>query len=250
MSKTRIHDYFHPYTRKTTTPSTSENTEQCKPSRKPSVVKATSTPPGLSIIKSFIDPIEETQLLAFLDAQTWRTDLSRRTLHYGGTYCLMAPRSASPSTRAQIEGTILTAAAMPPEFQFIIDRMLSQGLYTPDTIPEYCIVNEYTPGLGISAHVENFRFGEPVCALTLAGTDDMRFHELAGENDGSVRSGKAAKAERTGKRCDVKLERRSLMVMRGEARRSWQHEIVRGRKSGKTLGWRRVSLTFRTEVKK
>jgi len=253
MSKTRIHDYFHPYARKTTTPSTSENADpnaQGNPSKKPSAVKATSMPPGLSIIKSFIDPIEEIQLVTFLDAQAWRTDLSRRTLHYGGTYCLMAPRSASPSTRARIEGTILTAASMPPELQFIIDRMLSQGLYTPDTIPEYCIVNEYTPGLGISAHVENFRFGEPVCALTLAGADDMRFHELAGENDGSVRSGKAAKAERTGKRCDVRLEMRSLMVMTGEARRSWQHEIVRGRKSGKTLGWRRVSLTFRTELKK
>lgn len=77
----------------------------------------------------------------------------------------------------------------------------------------------------------------------------MRFYELAGEHDGSVRSGKAREAERTGRKVDVVLERRGLVVMTGEARRKWQHEIVRGRVKGKGVGWRRVSLTFRTEVK-
>ena len=88
-------------------------------------------------------------------------------------------------------------------------------------------------------------------ALTLAGGDYMRFHELREADDGSVRSGKAALAVRTGVRKDVWLERRGLCVMRGEARRSWQHEIVRGRERVKREreGWRRVSLTFRTDVK-
>lgn len=83
--------------------------------------------------------------------------------------------------------------------------------------------------------------------LTLSAGDYMRFHELVNEDDGSVRSGKAGKAERTGSKVDVWLERRGLVVMRGEARRRWQHEIVRGRKGGKVKGWRRVSLTFRVE---
>lgn len=83
--------------------------------------------------------------------------------------------------------------------------------------------------------------------MTLGAGDHMRFHELVAEDDGSVRSGKAGKAERTGRKVDVWLDRRGLVVMRGEARRKWQHEIVRGRKSGKGDGWRRVSLTFRVE---
>lgn len=205
--------------------------------------------PGLNTILDIITLEEEAALLAFLDAQRWRTDLSRRTMHYGGTYCLMPPRTATPEERKKIEGTILPAPDLPLELGFIVDRMVEHGLYTDTDRPAYCIVNEYLPGQGISAHVENFRFGEPVCSLTLAGGDNMRFHELASAHDGSVRSGKASQAPRTGRREDVWLDRRSLVVLRGDARSKWQHEVVK-RKTGKSPGWRRVSLTFRVEKRK
>jgi len=206
-------------------------------------------PPGLSLHPNFITPAEESTLLNFLDCESWRTDLSRRTLHYGGTYCLMPPRTATPSERKAIESQIYTASPIPPELDFLITRMISAGFYTERNKPAFCIVNEYLPGHGISAHVENFRFGEPVCAVTLAGSDVMRFHELEKADDGSVRTGKAGKAPRTGVKRDVWLERRGMMVMTGESRRRWQHEITRGRVKGKEGGWRRVSLTFRTDVK-
>lgn len=81
----------------------------------------------------------------------------------------------------------------------------------------------------------------------------MRFHELERRDDGSVRSGKAQVAPRTGRKIDVWMSGRSLLVMRGDARSLWQHEIVRGRKRRKESGgegeWKRTSLTFRT-VKK
>lgn len=66
--------------------------------------------------------------------------------------------------------------------------------------------------------------------------------------DGSVRSGKARKAERTGRREDVWLEGRGVMVMRGESRWRWQHEIAKGTR-GRGVGWRRVSLTFRYKAR-
>ncbi|OQO15182.1 hypothetical protein B0A48_00565 [Cryoendolithus antarcticus] len=208
------------------------------------------TLPGLSTLPSFLTSSEETSLLAFLATQKWRTDLARRCIHYGGTYCLMPPRSASPSTRKKIEAQIFKADPLPPELDFVVDRMVETGLYSEDARPEFCIVNEYSPGHGISAHVENFRFGEPVVGLTLGQADTMRLHDLVEEGDGSVRSGLAGKAARTGRKVDVVLERRGLVVMRGEARRKWQHEIVRGRMKGRGEGWRRVSLTFRVEIKK
>lgn len=163
----------------------------------------------------------------------------------------MPPRNATPAERKVIESTIYTAPPLPPELDFLLARFIERGLYTEANKPAYCIINEYLPGQGISAHVENFRFGEPVVALTLAGGDHMRFHELEGADDGSVRSGKAGQAKRTGRKCDVWLGRRGLMVMKGDARSKWQHEIVRGRKGqgGGVTGWRRVSLTFRTDVK-
>ena len=74
----------------------------------------------------------------------------------------------------------------------------------------------------------------------------MRFHELVTPDGGSVRSGKAQKAQRTGRWVDVWLPKRSLLVMNDEARWKWQHEIVRSGK-GRGKGWERVSLTFRVK---
>jgi len=212
-----------------------------------SLPEADLSVPGLSLVHKFITPAEQSPIINFLSTQPWRTDLARRTIHYGGTYCLMPPRNASPAERAAIERTIITAAPIPHELQGIIDRMVSHGLYRNDKKPAYCIVNEYLPGHGISAHVENFRFDEPVCSLTLSDGDFMRFHELSQPDDGSVRSGKAAKAQKTGRRKDVWLSSGSLVVLSGDARWRWQHEIVRGKSKGKGKGWRRVSLTFRVE---
>ncbi|KAF2432944.1 hypothetical protein EJ08DRAFT_102351 [Tothia fuscella] len=201
---------------------------------------------GLTIITNFMSSVEESIALEFLSRQPWRTDLARRVIHYGGTYCLMPPRTATPAERKMIESNILAADPIPSQLTFLLDKMVAQELYDTDRRPGYCIVNEYTETQGISAHVENFRFGEPVCALTMGDGDFMRFHELVKSDDGSVRSGKAAKAERTGRKRDVWLPPRSLLVMRGDARRKWQHEIVRGKK-GRQEGWKRTSLTFRVE---
>ncbi|KAJ9660614.1 hypothetical protein H2201_006872 [Coniosporium apollinis] len=203
---------------------------------------------GLSVLPSFVTPSEQESIITFLNNEAWRTDLSRRTIHYGGTYCLMPPKTATAAERAAIERNIIPAPPIPIELHWLIDRMVTYSLYDEHARPEYCIVNEYLPGQGISAHVENFRFGEPVCSLTLGSGDFMRFHELAAPHDGSVRSFKAAQAPRTGRREDVWLPSGSLAVLTGDARYRWQHEIVRGRK-GKEADWRRVSLTFRVEVK-
>lgn len=204
-------------------------------------------PPGLAILVDFVSTTEESELLSFFDRQKWRTDLARRTIHYGGTYCLMPPRSATPDERKRIEADIKTADALPGTLHWLVDRMVEQGLYQENARPEFCIVNEYRDAQGISAHVESFRFGEPVCALTLGCGDYVRFHELINRNDGSVRTGKAAEATKTGRKLDVWLPSRSVMVMKGKAREKWQHEIVRSRKGRFGDNWRRVSLTFRVE---
>jgi len=203
--------------------------------------------PGLRVLHDFVTAEEEQELLDFLDLQQWRVDLARRVIHYGGTYCLMPPRTATPEERKQIEKTILTAQPVPNQLDFVVSRMIGHDLYTNATAPEYCIVNEYKDRQGISAHVENFRFKSPVCGLTLSQGDWMRFHELTYPNDGSVRSGKASQAERTGRVKDVLMPRRSLLVMEGEAREKWQHEVVRSKRGRNAPDWRRVSLPFRTD---
>ncbi|KAL8667975.1 MAG: hypothetical protein Q9168_007156 [Polycauliona sp. 1 TL-2023] len=240
-----INDFFLPVKRH---PSASANVEtqgQCDlvwTSDHPTPIK--TSVPGLLLYGNFISRQEEADILAFLDDPklcTWRTDLSRRTMHFGGTYCLM-PQKATIS--AESEPTVLHAPPMPQKLHWLIQRMVASNIYDDEQRPQYCIVNEYTGHLGISAHTENFQFGEPVVGLSLLSPCHIRFHELATPFDGSVRSGKAAKAEKTGRVVDVHLPSKSLVVMTGPSRWSWQHEIVKSAK-GRGPGWKRVSLTFR-----
>ncbi|PNS16547.1 hypothetical protein CAC42_281 [Sphaceloma murrayae] len=241
MKRKTLHDFFltpHPTSNKRSQPGVSMDLPQEVDLKRP---------PGLSIIMDFVSHDEEQTILSFLEAQTWRTDLSRRTMHFGGEYCLMPPRNATPELKKIIERDIITAPPMPQELDFLVDKMVRAGLYRQEKRPAYCIVNEYLPGQGISAHVENFRFGEPVVSLTLAGSDSMRFHHLASAHAGSVRSGNSSLAPRTGRQEDVVMQRRSLLILREDARSTWQHEIRRTAASSKPLGWRRVSLTFRVD---
>lgn len=203
--------------------------------------------PGLALLLNFIEPAEERNILSFLNDSskcTWRTDLSRRTMHFGGTYCLMPSKSDVP-IKAKPE--ILQAPPIPGEFHWLIQRMVDAHVFPDHQRPQYCIVNEYTGNLGISAHTENFQFGEPVVGLSLLSACPIRFRELTEPFDGSVRSGKAGKANKTGRKADVDMPGRSLLVMRGESRWKWQHEIVRSSKA-RGPGWKRVSLTFRYKL--
>jgi alkylated DNA repair dioxygenase AlkB len=236
--KRKLEDYFL---------SSSTSSKKCLTSSSPRHEDLGRLIPGLSIIHEFATQEEETRILSFLDAQTWRDDLARRVIHYGGSYCLMPPRDASPVERRKIESNIIPADPLPSSLDLLLDRMIQHQVYASSARPAYCIVNEYRESQGISAHVENFRFKSPVCGLTLCNGDYIRFRELTKPDDGSVRSGRAAKAERTGKMVDVFMPRRSLLIMRGTAREQWQHEIVRSRKEREGSNWRRLSLTFRTD---
>ena len=205
--------------------------------------------PGLSLRTDFVTKTEERAILDFLDDEircTWRTDLSRRTMHFGGTYCLLPSKQETSNTSKAPRADVIQAPLMPPELSWLIQRFVDEGVFQDEQRPQYCIVNEYIGAQGISAHTENFRFSEPVVGLSLLRACPIRFHEMTKPFDGSVRSGKAARAEKTGRRIDVQMPPRSLLVMRGQSRWRWQHEIVKSEK-GRSVGRKRVSLTFRHE---
>ncbi len=248
VKRKSINDFFTPLAKK---PKLTDPSDLPKKPSKASAYEATdagdaqeSAVPGLTLHQGFITPAEEQKILAFLNDSskcTWRTDLSRRTMHFGGTYCLM-PSNLDPVPLAKPQ--TLQAPPMPEELSWLIQRMIDVHVLSDSQRPQYCIVNEYRENLGISAHTENFQFGEPVVGLSLLSACPIRFHELQKPYDGSVRSGKAGKAERTSRKEDVVLPGRSLLRMSGESRWRWQHEIVRSAK-GRGAGWKRISLTFR-----
>ena len=238
IKKRKLTDYF------ITSTKTFKN--RPSPSQSPSKYKI----PGLSLLEDFITSHEEADILSFLNSDNciWRTDLSRKTMHFGGEYCLMPSKvSNSPSKEdriTEVKPQIIQAPPMPQEFNWLIQRMIDKKIYPENCRPQYCIVNRYINDLGISAHTEKFSFSQPVVGLSLLDSCPMRFHELVAPDGGSVRSGKAQRAERTGRRIDVILPGKSLVVMNDDARWKWQHEIMRTSK-GRGPKWERVSLTFR-----
>ena len=117
--------------------------------------------PGLMLHKDFVTATEESQILAFLNSEifTWRTDLSRKTMHFGGEYCLMPPKSLEPTAKHRGNETtkgpypdagtspfmkpkpqIIQAPDMPAEFDWLIQRMIDRGIYKEYKKPQYCIV--------------------------------------------------------------------------------------------------------------
>lgn len=205
---------------------------------------ANSGVPGLEIVPDFITVAEEEELLRYLNSSdcTWRTDLARRCMHFGGTYCCLPP----PAERKTVKPEIKQAPPMPHQLDWLITRFVDHEVYALDCIPEFCIVNEYLGSQGISAHTENFSFAAPVVGLSLGSPDSMRFHEMQIAYNGSVRSGKAGQAPYTGLKVDIMMPARSLMIMRGPSRWQWQHEIRRV-KGTRPKDFKRTSLTFRTK---
>lgn len=181
----------------------------------------TEAVPGLRLLQSFIDAGEERRLLDAIDAAPWRADLRRRVQHYGWRY----------DYKARAVDETMRLGPLPDWATGLSRRLVGEGLV--ERTPDQLIVNEYQPGQGIAKHVDCVPcFGKTVLSLSLGGGCVMI---LAGPN---------------GRRRELVLAPRSLLVLGGEARIRWSHAIP-ARKSDVIEGVRvprarRISLTFRT----
>lgn len=177
--------------------------------------------PGLGYHPEYLGEAEEGGLLKAIDAEPWITDLKRRVQHYGYRYDYKA-RRVDPA---------MYLGPLPDWARPLAARLAREGLMPAE--PDQLIVNEYEPGQGIAAHVDCVPcFGPAICSVTLGSRCTMELTALGGEG-----------------REDLLLERRSLLVLTGDARYRWRHAIP-ARKSDRVDGVavprrRRVSLTFR-----
>lgn len=100
---------------------------------------------------------------------------------------------------------------------------------TIESIPEWLnddkwnqiIINEYLPGQGISKHIDSPLFGPVVASLSLLSDTIMKL-------------GKYNEEEK-----EILLEKNSLLILSGEARKDWWHMIPNVKE-------KRYSITFRT----
>ncbi|WP_233347460.1 alpha-ketoglutarate-dependent dioxygenase AlkB [Hyphobacterium indicum] len=161
-------------------------------------------------------------MIRWIDRQPWITDLKRRVQHYGWRYDYRARHVDLADDLGPIPNALRSILQL-PDIVKVFDR-------SPDQI----IINEYRPRQGISAHVDcEPCFGPVIASLSLGGATDMVFRHRSSDE-----------------RRRVRLEPRGLLILAGEARYDWTHEIP-ARKSDMVNGVRiardrRLSLTFRT----
>lgn len=169
---------------------------------------------GLSYIPDFITPELEEALVEYIDQQPWDTTWKRRVQQYGSRYGTLRPSQAS----------------IPMWLQPLCEQLANNGLFTE--IPDQVIVNEYLPGQGIAQH--RGQLAAKVASLSLEAPIVMGFFGPDGEKLSHV------------------LERRSLLILSGDAHNQWKHAIA-PRKTDKHQGMiierrRRISCTFRTMI--
>lgn len=179
---------------------------------------------GLNYHHDFISTEEEQKLIKNIDNEPWLNDLKRKVQHYGFKYDYRA-RKINESFRI---------GPLPSWCRFIIERMKEAKII--DYQPDQLIINNYETGEGIAMHVDcEPCFTDTIISLSLLSDINLDF-----------------KHQNTHKKKALLLKRRSLLVIRDNARYSYQHGIAQ-RKSDtfneqKRVRRRRVSLTFRKVI--
>ncbi|MBO6634821.1 alpha-ketoglutarate-dependent dioxygenase AlkB [Parvibaculum sp.] len=179
-------------------------------------------PAGATYLSDFIGADEEAALVRALDDGVWSAELRRRVQHFGYRYDYTARTVTADAYIGEL-----------PDWATPVCRKL-RAEADFGSGPDQAIANEYLPGQGISAHVDCVPcFSERIASLSLLSSCEMIFRN-----------------KKKGERLSAILEPRSLLILSGEARYEWTHEIP-ARKSDEVNGvkqarGRRISLTFRT----
>lgn len=176
---------------------------------------------GLVYQPDFVTTEEHDKLLQEVDARPWRDDLKRRVQHYGYVYDYLAKR-VDPS---------MYLGPLPEFAETIAKRLVEQGLFLKE--PDQLIINEYTPGQGIAAHIDCVPcFGGQIATISLGWAYEMDFVRRDREGDEEVKS--------------ILLAVGSVAIIQNEARYMWMHRIKARKADRGVERQRRVSLTFRT----
>ena len=184
---------------------------------------------GLWICRDFLSPRHQALLLSAIEAQNWFAQPNtNQAMRFGDL----------PPWALHLSHSIRRSLLQPsPNF---LPLPLPLHLLSREPFFDQMIANLYQPGEGICAHVDLLRFEDGIAIVSLESSCVMHFtpaveDDAAGSGSGSV---------------PVLLTPGSLVVMSGEARYRWKHEINRRPGfqvwEGKELDQsRRISVTLR-----
>lgn len=180
-------------------------------------------PQGLISFEDIITPAQEQELLRVIYENDWDTSLSRRVQHYGYRY------NYKFGTTLELN----PVKPIPEWAQSLFEKIAIISGINID-VKLQLIVNEYTVGQGIRAHIDDPKqFGDWVMTISLGSTCQMEFEK-----------------KQINEKYSIILPTRSAYVLTGESRFNWTHSIPM-RKSDMIQDKRvkrdtRVSITFRS----
>ena len=200
--------------------------------------------PGLAYARDFLSEAEEQELVSEIDQCEWSRELQRRVQHYGWRY----------DYKARQVNSGMRLGPLPEWANHMAQRLVKEGFVSD--LPDQVIVNEYVGRQGISKHTDSPSFADGIATISLLESWEMVFRRKDGKR-------KQSRQHSDGVRGLVKvilmLDRRSAMIMKGDARYRWTHEIPArknelvatkpdGEKSKRVKRQRRISLTFRKVI--
>jgi len=183
-------------------------------------------PSGLISVADVMTAEGEQELLRLISENEWDTTLARRVQHYGHRYNYNYKNAGAEAALAAVK-------PIPEWAHTLFEKCAVAGGINVAPSSLQVIVNEYVPGQGISAHVDDpQQFGDWVITVSLGSACQMDFKKQKSEEKHSIM-----------------LPPRSAYIMTGESRYKWTHSIP-ARKSDLVDGKRvqrgkRVSVTFR-----
>ena len=172
---------------------------------------------GLRYVRDYLTDAEHDRLLSVVDTQRWLTSVDHGVQIYGYNY-------------VHAKRAVVRTVDLPEWATGLAVRLCDDGLLP--RVPNQLVANDYSPGSGIFAHIDQSVFGDVVASASLGSTCVMRFTHCE-----------------SGRTEEWLLEPRSVLVLSEDARWAWKHEIP-ARAADVWLGVerprsRRVSLTYR-----
>jgi alkylated DNA repair dioxygenase AlkB len=179
---------------------------------------------GMKYIANFLNEEEEKELLWQIETEKWQNDLKRQVQHFGYKY----------DYSKKLVDKSMKIENIPAWSLSIIEKMRQDGVCNVDF--DQLIINKYLPGEGISKHIDCVHcFEDTIISISLGSNCIMSF-----ENSNTC------------EKVNKYLERRSLLLLTGDARYIWTHSIPARKKdlyNGNLINRdTRISLTFRKVI--
>ncbi|XP_030543326.1 uncharacterized protein P8A3.02c [Rhodamnia argentea] len=204
---------------------------------------------GLWLCGDFLSPEQQHSLLSAVEEEGWFIEASHNQAMRFGSLPAWATGLSNSIREAVLLGDLVPGFELSNADAYedsSLFPILPFELLGREPLFDQLIVNLYQPGEGICAHVDLMRFGDGIAIVSLESPCIMHFTQVEDMRIGS----KGENGRQPMSKVPVYLAPGSLVIMSGDARYRWKHEI--NRKPGFQV-WqgqeldqkRRISITLR-----